>query len=172
MASITERDFLSDSQGRRFRDVVENPEFEFRTLLDFFSDDSRQTRMEDSERHHDRPALAGVVRELENTEPFLSIFTGCSKEDSRRLRQAIGVVVRLVMEGRGWKKTGKKGSLGQMLPKALRQNQEVSHNTSGLSWWFRRVERYSRPDFKTYPQVCTELPESMKPKVQTSSKRG
>ena len=160
MAAVSIEEFLSDSQGRRFRDVVENATFEFPALLEFFSDDSRQVRMENSERHHDRPALAGVIRELENTEPFISVISTCPLADSRRLRQAIGVVVRLVMESRGWTKTGRKGSLGQMLPRSKREKETMNHNASGLSWWFRRVERYAKPGCEAYPQVCAESPRS------------
>jgi len=159
MAAVSIDDFLSDSQGRRFRDVVENPTFEFPALLEFFSEDSRQVRMENSERHHDRPALAGVIRELENTKPFIAVLSTCTIADSRRLRQAIGVVVRLVMEGRGWRKTGRKGSLGQMLPRSMRENETMNHNTSGLSWWFQPVERYVKPGCYVYPQVCAETPQ-------------
>ena len=62
--------------------------------------------MEDAEIHHDRAALAGVVRELE-AQPAIDRFL-LTKDPRRtkRLRQAVGVVVRIIMEQRGWKKTG------------------------------------------------------------------
>ena len=58
--------FLEDHQGRRFADVVNDPDQAFDALLEFFNDCNRQRRMEESEIHHDRPPLAGVVRELES----------------------------------------------------------------------------------------------------------
>lgn len=64
--TITRAKFLEDNQGRMFSDVVNDPEQPFDAVLEFFNDDSRQRRMEESEIHHDRPPLAGVVRELES----------------------------------------------------------------------------------------------------------
>ena len=60
----------------------------------------------------DRAPLAGVVRELESQPAIDSYFSGVHAQQTQRLRQAIGVLVRIIMERRGWKKTGKKGSLG------------------------------------------------------------
>ena len=63
---VTREDFLNDSQGRTFADVVNDPEQPFDSALEFFSDADRQRRMEESELHHERSPLAGVVRELES----------------------------------------------------------------------------------------------------------
>lgn len=163
MARITVSDFLSDSQGGKFRDVVEWDELEFSAFLDFFSDETRQIRMEDSERHHDRPALAGVIREFENSEPFREVFAEGEERYLRRLRQAIGVLVRLIMESRGWKKKGCKGSLGQSKMKDIDHIDGRLHNTSGLSWWFKRVERYFDPEVDPFPSVGDELPDELAP---------
>ena len=57
--------FADDSQGRRFADVANDPRLNFSDILGFFDDPGRQQRMIDSELHHDRPPLAGVIRELE-----------------------------------------------------------------------------------------------------------
>ncbi len=62
---VLRKDFLEDRQGRTFADVTNDPEQPFDRILEFFNDPEHQRRMEDSEIHHDRPALAGVVRELE-----------------------------------------------------------------------------------------------------------
>jgi len=157
MPVITMEDFLSDSQGRTFRRVAESPIMKFGLILSFFSDESRQIRMEDSEKHHDRPALAGVIREFENTREFTYFFIE-NDVYARRLRQAIGVVVRIIMERRGWRKVGKRGSLGQKTKLNLRDDSEPDHNTSGLSWWFCRIERYEKIGEKPYPRVGRELP--------------
>jgi hypothetical protein len=51
----------------------------------------------------------------------------------------------MIMEGRGWKKTGRKGSLGVRAPISGRTSQPGSyHNTGGLAFWFLRAERYER----------------------------
>ncbi|MCK5665683.1 MAG: hypothetical protein KAI17_19480 [Thiotrichaceae bacterium] len=54
--------------------------------------------------------LGGIVVELE-THPAFSFLATEDKSQTRRLRQALGVLVKVVMEGHGWTKTGKKGSL-------------------------------------------------------------
>jgi len=148
------KEFLSDKQGSRFTDVVKDPRLDFQAVLGFFNESARQIRMEDSEKHHDRPALAGVVRELENAEPFKSFFLSYDGHTTRRMRQAIGVVVRILMERRGWEKTGRKGSLGQRASVRPRtRTPGAYHNTSGLSWWFTRSGRYENQGESAYPAV-------------------
>ena len=136
---LTREQFLRHSLGRTFADVVTaSPEL-FDEVLSFFGDFERQQRMEDAEIHHDRPPLAGVVRELESlpsVDQFLSVV---HPSRSKRLRQAIGVIVRIIMELRGWRTTGKKGSLGVRAPASPRQ---PGHNIGGLAFWFIRAERY------------------------------
>ena len=140
--SITRKGFLEDPQGRTFSDVLDDPEQPFDDVLAFFSDPERQRRMEDSEVHHDRPALAGVVREFESQLPVDRFLGSQDPRRTKRLRQAVGVVVRIVMEQRGWKKTGKKGSLGLRAPVAKGAGAGACHNTGGLAYWFLRAERY------------------------------
>ena len=146
---ITPKKFLEDKQGRTFSDVLNDPELPFEAVLEFFSSDIRQQRMENSEIHHDRAALAGVVREFESQPQIEQFLTELHHHKTKRFRQAVGVVVRMIMEARGWEKTGRKGSLGVRAP---RSSSEVYHNTGGLSFWFIRAERYKPADgmpFKT-----------------------
>lgn len=131
--------FLADRQGKTFADVLENASFALDEVLAFFNDGERQRRMEESEIHHDRPPLAGVVRELEACPQVDCFLAARHPERSKRLRQAVGVIVRIVMEGRGWKKTGRKGSMGV---RASKQREAPPHNTGGLAFWFLRAERY------------------------------
>ncbi len=70
---ISKADFLADVQGKTFTDVVNDPKQPFDCVLDFFDDADRQRRMEESELHHDRAPLAGVVRELES-QPAIDRF--------------------------------------------------------------------------------------------------
>lgn len=137
--TITRAKFLDDDRGRTFSDVVNDPEQPFDVVLEFFNDGDRQRRMEESEIHHDRPPLAAVVRELESQPAIDRALSETRAKKSMRLRQATGVVVRMIMEARGWQKTGRKGSLGV---RAGNTPSGSNHNTGGLSFWFIRAERY------------------------------
>lgn len=143
---ITREAFMQDRQGKTFSDVLNDKEQPFDAVLAFFQDVARQRRMEDSELHHDRAPLAGVVRELE-AEPEIDRFLGDVQiRRNNRFRQAIGVLVRMIMEQRGWKKTGRKGSLGV---RAAGVPGKPAHNTGGLAFWFIRAERY---------ELCAGMP--------------
>ena len=147
---VTRKDFLDDRQGKTFADVVNDPEQPFDVVLEFFSDADRQRRMEESELHHDRPPLAGVVRELESQPDIDRFLGGVHIRRNTRFRQAIGVLVRVIMERRGWQKTGRKGSLGV---RASRAAQTPAHNTGGLAFWFIRAERYELCDGMPFRSV-------------------
>ena len=140
---ITRKEFLEDLQGKTFADVVNDAGQPFEAVLQFFSDGNRQRRMEESELHHDRSPLSGVVRELEAQPEIDRFFAGPDAKRSTRLRQAIGVVVRIIMERRGWRKTGRKGSLGV---RAAGNRLAPAHNSGGLAFWFIRSERYERTE--------------------------
>lgn len=157
MVHITRHEFLADRQGRTFIDVLNDSEQPFDLVLEFFSDKDRQRRMEESEIHHDRAPLAGVVRELESLPAVDRFLAGVHADRTMRLRQAVGVVVRMIMERRGWKKTGRKGSLGVRAAPASRT---PFHNTGGLAFWFIRAERYERQEgmpFSSARRRCAEL---------------
>lgn len=147
---IRRDDFLKDPRGVRFADVVNDPEQPFDAVLDFFSDGGRQRRMEESEIHHDRAPLAGVVRELESQPAIDRFLAEKPTRDCVRLRQAIGLLVRMIMEQRGWRKTGKKGSLGV---RADRVEGLPSHNSGGLAFWFVRAERYEMEEGMPFQTV-------------------
>lgn len=154
---VTRKDFLEDRQGKTFADVINDPEQPFLTVLEFFSDADRQRRMEESELHHDRSPLAGVVRELESQPMIDQFLSGVQIRRNTRFRQAIGVLVRMIMERRGWRKTGRKGSLGV---RASRTAHTPAHNTGGLAFWFLRAERYERTDgmpFRSVQERCEDF---------------
>lgn len=161
--SVTRDDFLDFPPGRTFADVVNDPEQPFDIVIEFFDDADRQRRMEESELHHDRSPLAGVVRELESQPMVNRFLSRVHARRSTRLRQAIGVLVRIIMERRGWQKTGRKGSLGVRAANAL---QTPAHNSGGLAFWFVRAERYEKPDGMPYQSVrsrCKELESTAPP---------
>jgi len=147
---ISREDFLNDPQGRTFSDVVNDPDQPFDHILQFFSAADRQRRMEESELHHDRSPLAGVVRELESLPEIDRFLATAAIKRNNRFRQAIGVLVRMIMERRGWRKTGRKGSLGVRASGAKRT---PPHNTGGLAFWFLRAERYERHDGMPFRSV-------------------
>ena len=168
---ITLDNFLEDAQGRTFVDVANDPEQAFDALLEFFNDAVRQCRMEESEIHHDRPALAGVVRELESRPAVNRVLADGQHRKSKRLRQAVGVVVRMIMEARGWQKTGRKGSLGV---RATGNPPKPKHNTGGLALWFIRAERYERTEgmrFRSVRDRCQGLETKTTPQASSDSCR-
>ncbi len=148
---LARTDFAQDRRGRTFSDVLNDPAQPLDEVLAFFSDGDRQRRMEEAEIHHDRAPLAGVVRELEADPAIDAYFAAVHSFETKRLRQVIGVIVRIVMENRGWKKTGRKGSLGVRAAIATGQ---PSHNTGGLALWFVRAERYELSDGMPYRSVA------------------
>ena len=160
VVKITRKKFLTDTQGRTFVDVVNDEEIPFDSVLNFFDNADRQRRMEEAELHHDRAPLAGVVRELEHLEDvnyFLSVVHG---KKTTRFRQAVGVLVRMIMEESGWEKTGRKGSLGV---RAARKSQTPAHNSGGLAFWFVRAERYLKVEgmpFQNVKDRCQEFDSS------------
>ncbi|MBN1435017.1 hypothetical protein JW921_09675 [Candidatus Fermentibacterales bacterium] len=159
--AITEDFFLKDRQGRTFKNVVEGDQPRFRQLLEFFSDEARQVRMEDAERHFNLPALAGVVRELEDTSPFREWFSDLEQRASCRLRQAIGVIVRIIMEQRGWRKTNRTRSMGQTNLRTPSDGELARHNTAGLSWWFTKAARFEKPGQQPFRKPSKFMPNTM-----------
>lgn len=160
---LSRGDFAEDRQGRTFSDVLNDPTQPLDEVLAFFSDSDRQRRMEESEVHHDRAALAGVIRELEAHPGIDAYFGAVHPFETKRLRQAIGVVVRIIMERRGWQKTGRKGSMGVRVAASEGQH---PHNTGGLAFWFVRAERYELAEgmpFQSVSQRCKQVTEASRP---------
>jgi hypothetical protein len=149
----TKTTFSTDAQGRKFADVINDPRINFAAVLDFFDDPKRQQRMIDSEEHHERPALAGVIKDLERQPDVANFLANNDSHETTRFRQAVGVIVRIVMEHHGWKTTGRKGSLGKRVKTAPGTTTPGAyHNSTGLSKWFVRSEHYEKiadtPDTK------------------------
>ncbi|MDZ4656623.1 MAG: hypothetical protein SH868_03490 [Bythopirellula sp.] len=163
--TISKEDFFKDRQGRTFADVLNDPQQPFTDVLAFFNDVDRQRRMLESEIHHDRAPMAGIVRELEAQPKIGQFLSEVHPQRTQRLRQAIGVLVRMIMEGQGWKKTGKKGSLGV---RAEAAKASPAHNTGGLAFWFLRAERYELEQGMPYSTVA-ERRKALKPAAGTST---
>ena len=118
--------FSIDPQGRTYADVIKGAPTALKEVLLILSNHDNQRRMEDSEIHQNRPALAGVVKIIEANNEVHKVMSGLNKNLAKRLRQATGVAVRIVMEGRDWKKTGRKGAVG-------------------VAVYFNKAERYQQP---------------------------
>jgi hypothetical protein len=172
-AAITRQQFSEDRQGRTFTDVLNDSGQPFDQVLEFFNSADRQRRMEESEVHHNRPPLAGVVRELESVAEIDRFLATQHPRRTKRLRQAVGVVVRMIMERRGWKKTGKKGSLGVRAAQARHSARPGAyHNTGGLAFWFLRAERYELADGMPYRSVRSRNKEHKATSPRTSATNG
>lgn len=136
---ISIQDFLSDSQGKKYKDVFNDTRINFSLLIDFFNNPEIIKRLEDSEIHHKRPALAGVIVELEKIPEINIFFTTNDPNTTLRFRQTVGVLVKLHMLQNGWETTNTKGSLGSRNPAQKHLNTDGS-----LSTWFSKAEHYKK----------------------------
>jgi hypothetical protein len=146
-------DFESHRQGRRFPDVVGDARIDFRRWVAFFADPARQQRLCDAEVDHLRPALAGVIRELENHPDFGPFLSGHDAQTTKRARQAIGVLTGVVMEKLGWSRAGRKGALGHRAARAPAEAGGYRNRRGSLSRWLTRAEHYLPPGGLPYPLV-------------------
>jgi hypothetical protein len=141
--SITIQEFGNDPTGKRFTDVIKDQRLAFQEVIDFFNQPAAQLRMRDSEIHHDRPALAGVIKEFESLKSVHDFFASQDAHKTQRTRQAIGVLVLMHMWAMGWKKANRKGSLGRRVRvKAGTTAKGAYYNRTGISHWFTQAERY------------------------------
>jgi hypothetical protein len=114
-----------------------------------------------------RCPLAGVVRELESQPSVDAFLSSKHPRRTKRLRQAVGVVVRMIMNRLGWRKTGRKGSLGVRAKISPRTpTPGAYHNTGGLAYWFLRAERYEHHDGKPFPSVRERVRKLKAPTAQ------
>jgi hypothetical protein len=142
----TRAEFLADKQGKQFVDVLNDRRVDFERVLAFFDDPARRRRMEEAEGIHGRPALAGVIGELEDLPDVDRFFRSEDAHRTYRFRQAVGVVARMVMEQLGWSRTGVKGSLGRRAKVPAGTSTPGAYiNVSGPSHWFNRAEHYRPP---------------------------
>lgn len=104
---LSAADFSDDSHAAKYRDeIVRHPEA-FLRLISILNDPENERRLTDAEMHG-LPALCGVARFIEADPVIASVLI--DSEASLRLRQTIGVAVKLKMAKLGWCPTGKKGT--------------------------------------------------------------
>ena len=97
--------FRDDPHAAKYRDVVEDHADAMTRVFSILDDPSHRQQLVAAETYG-RPALSGVVRDIEVDEIVDPVLASA---DSLRFRQAVGVAVRLTMEAMGWATTGKKG---------------------------------------------------------------
>ncbi|MDP8222846.1 MAG: hypothetical protein P9L99_05750 [Candidatus Lernaella stagnicola] len=159
---ISFTEFQADSQGSRFADVMADTRVDLREVIEFLARPDRVRRMAEAELDHDRPALAGVIRELEAQPQVGAFLAGVDAHETRRFRQAVGVAVRIIMEKIGWSKTGRKGSLGKRERVTVPTSQPGAYrNYQGVSTWFTRAERYVLPESADFAAARQETYEAI-----------
>lgn len=103
--TITIQDFLADPHAAKYRDVVDSHPEAFSRVVEILNDPYQQEQLKAAERFG-HPALSGVVGAVEADEV---VAQSLASPASARFRQAVGVAVRLTMQGLGWATTGSKG---------------------------------------------------------------
>lgn len=139
--------FETDAQGRTYPDVLAAAPETFVATLRFFDHPDRHIAMRDAAQAG-RPPLAAVVADLEAIPAVDEFFRTTDAHATRRFRQAVGVIVRVIMNEHGWTTTGRKGYLGRRAKvPAGSTTPGAYYNVSGPSRWFTRAELYrQRPD--------------------------
>ena len=100
-------DFAADFHAAKYRDeFARHPEALLR-LLSILNDAENERRLADAEMHG-LPALCGVTRFIEEDPVIKRVLADA--DTSLRLRQTIGVAVKLKMAKLGWRPTGRKGA--------------------------------------------------------------
>lgn len=102
---ITRQEIIEDATGCRFQALVAQHRNPVDAVLHIMNEPAARQRMIDAETHHGRPALAGVVRDIEAHPAIRPLLADL------RFRQLVGVITMIVMRRIGWTTTGTKGSL-------------------------------------------------------------
>lgn len=105
---VTVNDILNDRHAATYAPALEHRWQARDALLTILNDPANERCLTLAE-ELGRPALAGVVRRIENDPAIAAVLD----EDAagHRFRQAVGVLVRLRMNELGWNTTGTKGTL-------------------------------------------------------------
>jgi hypothetical protein len=97
---------LQDSHGAHYATTARHPLFgpALAASIDEIDRPAARRRMVEAVDRYGLPALAAVVREIEQRSEFGAATAGRTKADPlvRRFKQAVGVVVKLAMAEEGW----------------------------------------------------------------------
>lgn len=137
---INKAKILADNQGRQFSDVLADPHAPVQELIDLVNRSGQ--RLSDFTVHASLPALAAIVRELEQIVKVKDFFGTTTRKKTKRFRQLTGVVIRMKMEEENCITTGSKGYVQR------------------ISQWYTKSEIYqpmqSHPDFRIWKSAQQE----------------
>jgi hypothetical protein len=130
---------LADSHGARYATTANHPALgaALQAAIEEIDKTEARQRMVDAVDRYGLPALAAVVREIEQRPEFIAAATRRSKDDPQlqRLKQAVGVAVKLVMAEEGW---------SPALTPDGRQDQGRLDTLRVKPRWFTTARRYAR----------------------------
>lgn len=101
-------DFAEDFHAAKYRDEISRHPEALLRLFSILNDPENERRLADAEMHK-MPALCGVARFIEADPVIRRVLARGAT--SLRLRQTIGVAVKLKMAKLGWHPTGRKGAV-------------------------------------------------------------
>jgi len=104
---IDSASFAADPHAAKYRDVIDRRGAALHRVFAILNDPQSEHDLLSAARL-DLPALQGVVDALEADDV---VTDALASDDGQRVRQAIGVAVRLKMEVLGWSTTGRKGPI-------------------------------------------------------------
>lgn len=136
--------FNSDSHGRRYADVVNDPNIPWNATISFFESEQIVRDMITFQTEGDLPPLYGVVRRLEKVPEIASYLGGTDAHITQRYRQAVGVLIRIIMESNGFRVSARSpGPLGTRKKIPASSNAPGAYeNESGVSRWFVSSKYY------------------------------
>jgi len=109
---LTMSTFLADQTGNGYADVVGRATAALTDAFSVLNQRACQGRLVDAEAHHDLPAIAGAERAIGRLPSVTALLRTESSAFVRRFKSAVGVAVRLTMEGIAWRKTGRTTPVG------------------------------------------------------------
>ena len=128
---------LADSHGARYASTANHILLgaALRAAIAEINKPEARRRMVEAVDRYGLPALAAVVREIEQNPTFIAGAAKRAKADSqlRRLKQAVGVAVKLAMAEEGW---------SPALTSDGRQDQGRLDNLRTKPRWFTTARRY------------------------------
>jgi hypothetical protein len=146
LVKITKEEFFAHKPGVLFKDLErESPEV-VTNAFHFLNDCKRQDKLECFVVYKTKlTALAGVVRELEQEEWFISFVQNSIIIKRNRLKQLIGLMIKQIMKQRGFETTGKKGLFTKP---TLLETYDLTdvNNVKKLSIWFTSAALYIKVD--------------------------
>jgi len=109
---ITKTSFKNARHAVIFLPLLGNPKVPTQAVLDLLNQRDMTQGMCFVSREMEYPAVGAIVMALEKIPEIKEYFMKTPSADTVKFRQFIGMAVRLKMEENGYRKTGKKGSIG------------------------------------------------------------